>query len=247
MTTRSRKSAEVVSNTSTSIVATGVGIIAGPVVGAVVKSVLNEAGSALIRFVADRRARRANAFVAAFLESGTPDETGAALLRAELERAPDGVKDAVVAAVREMEEALCDDVVPALGLLTRGYASTGRGRDVFFIGTSRLLRDISSADELKALQDLLAFAVEDWPTRPDGTREPERGLRLLPFAKGHMLMCAERHRGIEWRAEFTRPLQLLVENHLLVDVRRDAAFDDDGSQFWRADLATLSRLVSILP
>jgi hypothetical protein len=139
----------------------------GPAGTAVVKAVGAIAGP-IVEHVSEKRARRAEEFVDNFMGSGYPSETATVLLEAEVRQAPDATKDAVYAALKELDDALSDRVVPTLAILAREYLRAGHPKDRFFIGMLRLLRDLSDAEH-EGLRSLVRTVEEAWPepkTRP---------------------------------------------------------------------------------
>jgi hypothetical protein len=219
---------------------------AGSVAGALTDVVLSKVKNALMDFVDKARERRATLFARGFMESDTPDETAAVLFLTELQRSPDAVKDATVAAFRMMEEALCDEVVPALGLLTRQYQRAGKSRDAFFIGAGRLLRDIGSAEELRSLFGVLVFAAHKWPTTSSGTPESVRALLMDPRSPNRALQWGDRRAELPWRPEHDQILRLLVTNGLAAAVPTPAVWDSGEERYWHFDWDCTQKLLAIL-
>ena len=67
--------------------------------------------SALSSLVDERRKRRLEKFAQEFLESGTPNVSAAAELGAALERPELNAKDAILDAVRALDDLVCDEVI----------------------------------------------------------------------------------------------------------------------------------------
>jgi hypothetical protein len=243
---RGKKAAKVGASIIASGASAAVTASAGPVAGIVARPLLGAMASTLAEFVADRRTRRANAFAETFMESGTSEITAAAELKAELERSPAEVKDAVVAALRELEEALCDEIVPALGLLTRDYVRSGRGRDSLFIGAARLLRDVASADEYLALQRFVRLVVNHWPGASKGAPLPMCTLRLGAGAVGQTIFWGEQGGGVDWDPDFARPIYLLRVNGLLNELPTQTDDDGDASSAWELFHPVYLKLAEIL-
>jgi hypothetical protein len=251
---KKKKAAEFVIGISSGVAGALTSTHAGPVAGAVTRSVLTTLATTISDFAQDRRARRANAFAEAFLESGTPDETAAAELRAELQQSPEHVKDAIWAAFRCMEDAICEEVVPALGLLTRSYRNQDRARDPIFIGAARVLRDIALPEEFVALVELMGFLQARWPREADG--RPVTA--ILPFSlheeggrevlEVDMMTSADPKPrwSLPWRPVFERVLHLLSVNDLCRQVETDDLLGGRRGHAWAIHWQICNQLAPIL-
>ncbi|NOK32364.1 hypothetical protein HMI49_04005 [Corallococcus exercitus] len=136
------------------------GVTLGPTAATAVKF-LSSVADPLLQYIGERRERRAELFVEAFMESSYPNETSAALLQAEIANAPAPTKDAIFDTLRALDDVMSDLVTPSLALLAREYVRTGRAKDKFFIGALRLLRDLSD-NEYTKLKELVALVNAYW-------------------------------------------------------------------------------------
>jgi hypothetical protein len=107
-----------------------------------------------------RRERRLHAFVQDYLQAG--DTQDPEIVEAQIHALGDDpdMRDTVLEAIRGIDEALADVVVPALARLARLYTSTKRPADGFFRGMRRILQDLT-AEAFAALIALLRTFKDD--------------------------------------------------------------------------------------
>ncbi|WP_148712725.1 hypothetical protein [Corallococcus sp. AB030] len=173
-----------------------IGLLFGPKIAAVIKGTTT-LGSSIFDYVLETRTRKAMLFVESFMDSGYPNETATPLLEAELAKAPNETKDAVVAAIKTLEEAISDAVIPSLGLLTREYTRASRPKDRFFVGVLRLLRDLSSA-EYEALVGLVATVGGRWSSAEQSDRLHVQKLMRDDIA----ILTLDKPAEAEWQPEY---------------------------------------------
>lgn len=140
------------------------GAFFGPNGTAAVK-ILGRVTDAITEHVRTRRETRAKVFADHFMGSGYPHETAASLVEAEMRKAPDATKDAVVAALRELDETISNLAIPALALLARDYLRAARPKDRFFVSALRLFRDLEDS-EFEDLRGLVLALTEVLAARP---------------------------------------------------------------------------------
>jgi hypothetical protein len=107
-----------------------------------------------------RREMRLRAFVRGFFDGGENADPG--VIEAQIQALGDEpvVQEAVLEALRGIDDALADVVVPALARLARLYKSTKRPADAFFRGTRQVLQDLNAASFAELLSLLRTFKSE---------------------------------------------------------------------------------------
>jgi hypothetical protein len=131
----------------------------------------------LVERLSGRRQARTRAFVEEFFEAAQDLHPG--VLEAKIHAFGDDpvVQEAVLEAVRGIDEALADVVVPALARLARLYGMTGRPADAFFRGMRRLLQDLN-ADAFSELVALLRTFRSDTTALRRLEADPRRETHL---------------------------------------------------------------------
>jgi hypothetical protein len=151
---KSRKAADLALGVGARVAGAATATQTGPIVGAATRSAVTALGTGIFDYVQGRRSRRADAFAEAFLESGTPNESAAAELRAEIQKSPDYVKDAIWSAFRCEEESKevikidlisTDDPSPRPTLMWRPEF----GRILHLLSVNDLCREASNANKLQ--------------------------------------------------------------------------------------------------
>jgi hypothetical protein len=135
--------------------------LGGVVLGAGLSSALSPVGAAVVGSLTStlakaldiKRERRWQRFVQVYVAADGDIDPGVAEATLHAFSEDPDVQEAVLEAVRGIDEALADVVVPALARLTRLYTSTRRPADSFFRGMRRLLQDLNDA----AFTELLVF------------------------------------------------------------------------------------------
>lgn len=230
----------------------GVAIVAGHPEAAAAITVIRPILSEVAKFLRDSwraaSVARGEEFVIGLLEDGAPVESAAAAFQAELQKAPEETKATILTAMRAVDEAVLDEVVTPLALLTREYVNKERARDKFFIGAIRLLRDTVSVSDLAALRGFVAFVVQDWPQDP--AKQQPRETRILRSAyNAHGRFAAwggESGHHQKFDDVSDRVLRDLLEHKLASETTTGKFYAGMQALDWWFQWDTMSRLHEIL-
>ncbi|NTX07031.1 hypothetical protein [Myxococcus sp. CA040A] len=187
-------------------IATTASQIAGPAGAATARWLMNT----LFDLRRDRFDRRAEQFVKEFMGSGYPDETAQMELKAMLEGVSLPVKGVILDSMRQLEDVVSDEVIPALALLTREYARAGRPKDRFYASLVRVLRDIEDG-EYAPFRRLVAAVVKAGPNSTSGKFHISK---IEDTEKEQFFLSATRGVTHAWEEPFGALMRSVVANEL---------------------------------
>lgn|GEM_PF-4917954 len=217
-------------------ITTATGLLVGPGSALAVRAT----GKA-IQWHRERFNRRAQEFVDEFMESGYPDETARIELAALLENPTVPLKDVVLDAVRQLDDLVSDEVIPALAMLTREYVRSGRPKDRFFNSIVRVLRDME-AGELAHLRKIIAAVVDAKVTRESGSVYFARiGVR----GEGQETMVVASRIQLPWEESYGALMGVFIANGLATLTVGLAGYDNE-TESWMTRAEPWLRLAEVL-